>query len=162
MSISVGDNLPDAELLVVGENGPETVSISTKTKGRNVVIFGLPGAYTGICTSAHVPSFIRTRTAFGEKGVDEVICVSVNDPFVMDAWGKDTGALEGGITMLADSASAFTNAIGLVLDAPAVGLHNRSLRYAMYAEDGVVKACDVEENPGVCELSAGETLLEKI
>ena len=87
MTISTGTALPDASLLRMGENGPEAVSLSDTLKDRKVVIFGLPGAYTGVCTTAHVPSFIRTKDQFAAKGVDEIICVSVNDPFVMKAWG---------------------------------------------------------------------------
>jgi len=162
MAISVGDTLPDAELLMIGENGPETVSLGAKLKGRKVAIFGLPGAYTGTCTTAHMPSFIRTRAAFADKGVDEVICLTVNDPFVAQSWAAETGADKGDITVLADSSSAFTTAIGMNFDAPPVGFYGRSKRYAMYAEDGVVKAFNIDENPGTCELSAGESLLEAI
>jgi peroxiredoxin len=124
-----------------------------------VVLFGLPGAYTGTCTTAHVPSFIRTKADFEAKGVDAVICISVNDPFVMDAWGESTGATRAGIRMVGDAASAFTKAIGMDFTAPPVGLIDRSKRFALYAEDGVVKVLHVEDNPGVCETSAGEALL---
>ena len=162
MTISVGDTLPDANLLRMGAEGPEGVALSSLTKGRKVVIFGLPGAYTGTCTSAHVPSFMRTKGDFDAKGVDEIICVSVNDPFVMDAWGKSTGAADAGLTFLGDAASELTNAIGMTFDAPPAGLHARSKRYALYAEDGVVKVLHAEENPGVCETSGGEALLAAI
>jgi peroxiredoxin len=162
MTISVGDSLPDATLLRVGDDGPETVSMAEKLKGRKVVIFGLPGAYTGTCTSAHVPSFIRTKDDFDAKGVDEIICVSVNDPFVMASWAKDTGADAAGITMLGDASAEFTKAIGMNWTAEPVGFFDRSRRYALYAEDGVVKVLNVEEGPGVCEVSAGETLLKAI
>jgi peroxiredoxin len=162
MTISVGDSLPDATLLRVGDDGPETVSMAEKLKGRKVVIFGLPGAYTGTCTSAHVPSFIRTKDDFDAKGVDEIICVSVNDPFVMASWAKDTGADAAGLTMLGDASAEFTKAIGMNWTAEPVGFFDRSRRYALYAEDGVVKVLNVEEGPGVCEVSAGETLLKAI
>lgn len=162
MTISVGDTLPDATLLRMGAEGPEGVAMSSFTKGRKVVIFGLPGAYTGVCTSAHVPSFMRTLDQFAAKGVDEIICVSVNDPFVMAAWGASTGGAEAGITFLGDAASEFTKAVGLDFDAPPAGFHGRSKRYALYAEDGVVKVIHAEESPGVCETSGGEALLEAI
>ncbi|SLN64944.1 Putative peroxiredoxin [Pseudoruegeria aquimaris] len=162
MTISVGDKLPSAELYVMGEGGPEQVSLESKLAGRKVVIFGLPGAFTGTCSTAHVPSFIRTKDAFAEKGVDEIICISVNDPFVMKAWGESTGATEAGITFLGDSLAAFTKAIGMDFTAPPAGLVDRSRRYAMLVEDGVVKILNAEENPGVCETSAGETLLAQI
>ena len=162
MTISVGDTLPDAELLRIGENGPETVSMAAKLKGRKVVVFGLPGAFTGVCTTSHMPSFIRTRAAFADKGVDEVICFAVNDPFVTQEWAKVTGADTGDVTVLADAASAFTKAIGMEFTAPPVGFFDRSKRFAMYAEDGVVKVLHIDENPGECTLSAGESLLEAI
>ena len=160
MTISVGDTLPDAELYVLGESGPETVKMSSLTAGRKVVVFGLPGAYTGTCSSAHVPSFMRTKAQFDDKGVAEIICVSVNDPFVMSAWGDATGATEAGLTFLGDALSTFTKEIGMDFDAPPAGLVARSKRYAMIVENGVVTALNVEDNPGVCETSAGEALLE--
>ena len=159
MTISKGDKLPDATLLQLGENGPETVTLSDKTAGRKVVIFAVPGAYTPTCHSAHVPSFVRTKDQFADKGVDEIICISVNDPFVMRAWGKDTGASDAGITMLGDPESAFTKAIGMDFDAPPAGLVARSKRYAMLVEDGVVTVLNQEESPGTCEISGGEALL---
>ncbi|MEM7074301.1 MAG: peroxiredoxin [Pseudomonadota bacterium] len=162
MTISTGDTLPDATLLHVGESGPEEVKLSDKTRGRKVVIFALPGAYTGTCTNAHVPSFIRTRDAFASKGVDEIICIAVNDPFVMDSWAESTGAKGAGITMLADSASEFAKAAGLSFTAPPVGLYDRLKRCAMLVDNGTVTVLQIDENPGVCELSAGETLLAEI
>ncbi|MFZ0097409.1 MAG: peroxiredoxin [Gemmobacter sp.] len=162
MTISVGQSLPDANLLRMGEDGPETVALSSRLKGRKVVVFGLPGAYTGVCTTAHVPSFIRTKDKFAAKGVDEIICVSVNDPFVLKAWGESTGATAAGIAILGDSDAAFTKAIGLDFTAPPAGLINRSKRYALYAEDGVVKVIQVEDSPGQCTISGGEALLEAI
>ncbi|WP_104017493.1 peroxiredoxin [Roseovarius nitratireducens] len=159
MTISTGDKLPDADLLKLGEGGPETVSLSALTKGRKVVIFAVPGAYTPTCSSAHVPSFIRTKDGFDAKGVDEIICVSVNDPFVMQAWGDATGAAKAGITMLGDPQGAFTKAIGMDFDAPPAGLIGRSKRYAMAVEDGRVTVLHVEESPGTCEATAGESLL---
>ena len=162
MTISTGDTLPDATLLVMGADGPEGVQMADKLKGRKVVIFGLPGAYTGTCTTAHVPSFIRTKDAFAAKGVDEIICVAVNDPCVMQSWSDSTGAAEAGITMLGDAEASFTKAIGMNFSAPPVGFVDRSQRYAMLVEDGVVKVLNCEEGPGQCEISAGETLLGQI
>ncbi|ETD78166.1 peroxiredoxin [Rhodobacter capsulatus] len=159
MTLTVGEKLPAATLLKIGANGPEAVDLAALTAGRKVVIFAVPGAYTGVCTTAHVPSFIRTKPQFDAKGVDEILCVSVNDPFVMAAWGEATGATAAGITLLADAEAAFTKAIGMAFSAPPVGLIDRSARYAMLVEDGVVKVLNREESPGVCELSAGEGLL---
>ncbi|WP_170479530.1 peroxiredoxin [Ruegeria arenilitoris] len=160
--ISTGNVLPEATLIQMGSEGPEKVSVSDKTKGRKVVIFAVPGAFTGTCTTAHVPSFIRTKSQFDAKGVDEIICLSVNDPFVMNAWGESTGATEAGITMVSDAGSEFTKAIGMNFDAPPVGLIARSKRYAMLVDDGKVVALNLEESPGTCETSAGEGLLEVI
>lgn len=160
MTISVGDRLPEATLMQFGENGPEPVALGDKLKGRRVVVFAVPGAFTPTCDSAHVPSFIRTKAQFDAAGVDEIICVSVNDPFVMHAWGESTGANAAGITMLADPETAFTGAIGLAFDAPPAGLMGRSQRYAMLVEDGVVRHLNMEAGPGVCEATAGEGLLQ--
>lgn len=162
MTISTGATLPDATLLRMGADGPEEVQLSSLTKGRKVAIFGLPGAYTGTCTTAHVPSFMRTIGEFKAKGVDDVICIAVNDPFIMDAWGKSTGAAEAGIVMLGDAAAEFTKAIGMEFTAPPVGFYDRSKRYSMLVDDGVVTALNPEASPGECEISAGETLLAQI
>jgi peroxiredoxin len=162
MAISIGDKLPQATLLAMGAEGPEAIDLTTKTSGRKVVIFGLPGAYTGVCSTAHVPSFIRTKDALAAKGVDEVICVSVNDPFVMGAWGEATGASAAGIAMLGDAESTFTKALGLEFSAPPAGLIDRSQRYALVAEDGVVTVLQVEESAGECNISAGESVLDAL
>ena len=162
MTIKQGDTLPDATLLQMGEDGPQQVALGDKLKDRKVVIFGLPGAYTGTCSTAHVPSFMITHDDFKSKGVDEIICVAVNDPFVMKAWGDSTRATDSGITMLADAESNFTKAIGMNFSAPPVGFVDRSKRYSMLVENGEVKILNAESNPGECEISAGETLLEQM
>ncbi len=162
MTISQGDTLPDATLVQMGAEGPEQVQLADKVKGRKVVVFAVPGAFTPTCHSAHVPSFVRTKDQFDAKGVDEVICISCNDPFVMKAWGEATGATEAGITMLADASSEFTRAIGMDFDAAPAGLVGRSKRYAMLVEDGKVVLWQPEDNPGVCEVSGGEALLENM
>jgi cytochrome c peroxidase len=146
----------------MGSEGPQDVSLGDKMKGRKIVIFAVPGAYTGVCTTAHVPSFMRTKDALAAKGVDEILCVAVNDPFVMQAWGESTGATKAGLTMLSDAEGAFTQAIGMDFNAPPAGLINRSRRYAMLVDDGVVKVLHVEESPGTCEASGGESLLAVI
>ncbi len=154
--------LPDATLLMMDETGLQDVVLADRLRARRVVIFAVPGAFTPTCDSAHLPSFIRTAAAFRAKGVDEIICVSVNDPHVMRQWGRLSGATEAGIVMLADPAAEFTQAIGMAYSVPARGMLNRSRRYAMLVEDGVVKALNLEESPGVCEISAGEVLLERV
>ncbi|WP_324753133.1 peroxiredoxin [Roseovarius sp. Pro17] len=160
MSISTGDKLPSASFLQMGTDGPVSVDLASKTDGRKVVIFAVPGAFTGVCHNAHVPSFIRTKDQFTAKGVDEIICISVNDPFVTGAWGEVTGATAAGITMLGDPVSEFTKAMGMDFTNEDAGLIDRSKRYAMVVEDGTVTLLNEEENPGLCDVSAGEGLLD--
>ena len=162
MTISVGDRLPEATLHQMGENNPEAVSLGGKLKGRKVVIFGLPGAFTSTCTLAHVPSFIRTRAKFDAKGVDEIICISANDAYVMQAWGESTGSTAAGITNLGDPTSTFIKAIGMNYSVPASGFNDRSRRYAMYVVDGVVKVLHSGDTPGTCDVSGGENMLAAI
>jgi len=162
MTIKVGDKLPEATLQRMGANGPEDVSLSTFTKGKKVVIFSVPAAYSGTCTNAHVPSFMRTYDQFRAKGVSNVICISGNDAFVMDAWGKSTGAAAKGLVFLGDPSGAYARATGLNVTVPAIGFYDRIKRNAMYVEDGVVKVLNFEEKPGVCDMTGGETLLEQI
>lgn len=159
MTISVGDRLPEASFVVMTDKGPHQVSLGDKLKGRKVVVFAVPGAFSNTCDVAHVPSFIRTREALAAKGVEEILCIAVNDPFVMKAWGESTGATKAGITMLADSAGDYTRAIGMDFDAPVVGFHGRAIRHAMLVEGGEVKILLLEEGRGVCEATAGEALL---
>lgn len=159
MTIAEGDKLPDAQLLRIGAEGPETVALSDLTAGRKIVLFGVPGAFTPTCHSAHVPSFVRTAGDFTAKGVDEIVCVAVNDPFVMKAWGEASGAAEAGIAMLADAEGALVKAMGLDFTAPPVGLYGRAKRFALIADDGVVRTLSVEDNPGACDVSGGEALL---
>ena len=159
MTITTGDTLPEASFSRIGAEGPEQVALSDLTKGRKVVIFAVPGAFTPTCHSAHVPSFIRAKDDLAAKGVEEIICLSVNDPFVMKAWGEATGATDAGLTLLSDGTGAFTAEIGMNFDAPPVGLMGRSKRYAMLVDDGVVKLLHAEKSPGTCEISGGEALL---
>jgi peroxiredoxin len=159
--IAEGDTLPEATLLRIGANGPEQVSLHGLLKGRRVILFAVPGAYTPTCDSAHMPSFVRTADRFRDKGIDEIICVSVNDAHVMRYWGQSTGATAAGILLLADPEATFTSALGLVFSAPATGMLNRSRRYAMRVEDGVVTSFHLEK-PGVCEVSTGEAMLEEL
>ncbi len=162
MPFATGDRLPDVPLLRIGPDGPESVALGARLAGRKVVVFGLPGAFTSTCTMAHVPSFIRTKPGFDARGVDEIICIAVNDPFVMKAWGEATGAAAAGITMLADGASAFTRAVGMAFSVPALGFHDRCQRFALYAEDGVIRVLNIETARGSCDVSGGEALLAAI
>jgi len=162
MTITVGDSLPEAAFLVMTDDGPKEVSLSGLSARGPLVLFGLPGAYTPTCHSAHLPSFIRTRDRLAEAGVATVACVSVNDPFLMRHWGESTGALAAGIEMLADPEARFVTEIGLVFSAPTVGFINRSQRFSLLAEGGVVRQLNVEEPGAGCVISAGETLLDRL
>ena len=161
MPIKVGDRLPEATFKVKIENGIEDVTTSQLCAGRTVVIFAVPGAFTPTCHLKHVPNFLAHLEALGAKGVDEVVCVAVNDPFVMEAWGEATGAT-GRIRMLADGNATFTRAIGMDFDGSAIGLGTRSKRYAMLVRDGVVEILNVEDNPGEMEASAAEKILDAL
>ncbi|GIX12732.1 MAG: peroxiredoxin [Paracoccaceae bacterium] len=162
MTIKVGDRLPAAVFRRIGANGPEEVRSEALFGGRRVALFAVPGAFTPTCHNTHVPSFVQAARALSEKGVDEIVCISVNDPFVMKAWGEATGATEAGITMLADPEGAFTKAIGMDFSAPPAGLVGRSRRYSMLVEDGVVKILNVEETPGQAVCSLGTVLVDQI
>lgn len=162
VTIKKGDSLPSAKLLhQTGDNVSE-IDIAEFARGKRIVIFGLPGAYTGICSSAHLPSFIRTAAGFRDKGVDAIACVSVNDVRVMNYWGKDSGAEDAGIMMLADWDSELAKSLGLNFSVPALGFKDRMTRCSMLVEDGVITELQFEEDNGVCNLTAGETLLEMV
>ena len=161
MTIDVGQKLPAGQLTRMGAAGVEAVDLASLTRGRKLVIFAVPGAYTPTCHTAHVPSFIRSMDALKAKGVDEVICLAANDPFVMAAWGEVTGATAAGITMLSDADGSFAEAIGMRKDAPAAGLYARSKRYAMAVEDGTVTVWHPETGKG-CEISGGEHMAEAL
>lgn len=159
MAIEVGGRLPEGRLLRMGEQGPEAVETRDVFAGRKVILFGLPGAFTGTCTTAHLPSFMRTKAAFGARGVDEIVCVAGNDPWVMQAWGESTGAAAAGITLLGDPSGDFIEALGVLFDAPQAGFHRRARRFAALVEDGTVRVWHEEAGPGLCEATAGEAML---
>lgn len=161
MSISEGSRLPDANLVRIGANGPEIVDLADYIKGRKIIIFGLPGAFTSTCSAIHLPSFMATAEEFEEKGVDEIICVAVNDPFVMKAWSDATGAGAAGISMFGDPDASFTKAIGMNFTVPPIGFFDRSNRYAAIVEDGVVTHVNIDE-PNTCDISTGARLLERL
>ncbi|MBP1806063.1 peroxiredoxin [Rubellimicrobium aerolatum] len=159
MAIEVGGRLPEGTLMRMGPGGPEKVDSRQLFAGRRVVLFGVPGAFTGLCSTAHVPSYIRAMAGLTARGVDEIVGVSVNDPFVMQAWGEATGATMAGITLLADPSGDWIAAMGQAFDAPVVGLHRRAKRFSALIEDGVVKIWNEEAAPGTCEATAGEAML---
>ena len=160
--IKAGDRLPGATLRRMGEAGPEEIDLGARIAGKRVVLIGMPGAFTTTCSRQHLPSFIRTADQFREKGIDEIICVTVNDVFVVAEWARQTGADEAGITMLADWDGSFAKAMGLDFTAPPVGFLDRMQRFAMIVNDGEVEALNMETERGVCDMTAGETLLEAV
>jgi cytochrome c peroxidase len=159
--MDVGATLPAGTLLRMGPSGPEPVPTAPLFKGRRVVLFGLPGAFTGTCTTAHLPSFVRVRDRLAEKGVDEVICVAANDPWVMQAWGEATGAAPA-VTLLGDPAGDWIEALGVSFSAPQVGFLRRARRFSALVEDGVVRLWHEEAGPGLCEATAGEAMLAAV
>jgi peroxiredoxin len=162
--LKVGDRLPAGslqEFIEVEGNGcslgPNSFDVHTSTAGKTLAVFGLPGAYTPTCSAKHVPGYLQRAAELKAAGVDEIWCISVNDAFVMGAWGRDQGAA-GKVRMMADGSAEFTRATGLTLDLTARGMGLRSQRYSMLVVDGVVKALNVE-GPGKFEVSDADTLL---
>jgi peroxiredoxin len=145
MAIQSGDAVPHGTFKQLTTEGIVDVSTEALLKGKKVALFGLPGAYTPVCSASHLPGYVDNAAKLRAAGFDTIACISVNDPFVMDAWGKSHGAEEN-VLMLADADGEFTRAIGLELDLPAFGLVGRSERYSMVVEDGVVTKLDVEKS----------------
>ena len=167
MTIKIGDRLPEgtlSEFIEVESEGcslgPNTFKVSDLTKGKKIAVFGLPGAYTPTCSAKHVPGYIALADQLKAKGVDEIWCISVNDAFVMGAWGRDQKAT-GIVRMMADGSAEFTKALGLEFDLTARGMGVRSQRYSMLVEDGVVKQLNIEQ-PGKFEVSNAETMLAQL
>lgn len=156
MAISIGDRIPNVVMNEMTSDGPGELSSEKLFSGKKVVLFALPGAFTPTCSASHLPGFVASADKIKAKGVDDIVCLSVNDAWVMDAWGKAQNAEE--IHMVADGSANFTQAVGLVLDRTQAGMGIRSQRYAMVVEDGVVTALNVEE-PGKFEKSSAETML---
>jgi|TARA_B110001454_G_scaffold214380_1_gene234074 peroxiredoxin (alkyl hydroperoxide reductase subunit C) len=161
MKIRVKDEIPNCEVFQLIEGHPVKKDIFEIIKGKKVVLFGLPGAYTSVCSAKHLPGYINNADQFKAKGVDNIICISVNDPFVMDAWGKNN-CVGNKIIMLADPFVSFTKAIGADIDKSARGLGIRSNRYTMLIEDNKVILIQEELDTGVCEISAAESFLQLI
>ena len=160
MTIQVGDTLPSINLTTMTAEGPKPVSMTELSAGKKVVLFAVPGAFTPTCSVQHLPGFLEKNNDLKEKGVDIIACVSVNDPFVMSAWGADRQVGED-VLMLSDGNGEFTAAIGLEMDGSGFGLGTRSQRYAMVIDDGVVSALNVESGPGL-DVSSAETVLAQL
>jgi peroxiredoxin (alkyl hydroperoxide reductase subunit C) len=160
MTIKVGDSLPEMKLMTAGPDGPKEESTASLFGGKKVVLFATPGAFTPTCSAKHLPGFVQQADSFKAKGVDTIICLSVNDPFVMGAWGKDQ-AVDGKVVMLADGSGNFTRAMGLELDLTARGLGMRSQRFALVAENGKVTHLAIEA-PGDFDVSRAEAVLASL
>ena len=160
MTVKIGDRIPSATLHQMTEDGIAELSTDELFKGKRVALFGLPGAFTRTCSAQHLPGFVANADAFKAKGVDVIACVSVNDAYVMNAWGKDRNVGDK-VMMIADGAAAFTRALGLEVDLSERGFGVRSRRYSMLVDDGVVTALHLEEATGL-NVSGAETLLDDL
>ena len=160
MTINVGDRIPSATLIKMTENGPQPVSTDELFGGRTVALFSVPGAFTPTCSAKHLPGFIEHADDIRARGIDEIVCVSVNDAFVMGAWGKQAQS-EGKVTMLADGNGDFVKALGLTMDASKFGMGTRGQRFSMLVRDGKVEQLNVEE-PGAFKVSSAEHMLQQL
>ncbi len=160
MTIAVGDKLPQVEFSTMTGDGQQKVSTDVIFAGRKVVLFGVPGAFTPTCSKNHLPGFLANIDTIKAKGVDTIACVAVNDIHVVNAWAKHAG-VDGKIVMLADGNGDFTRAVGLNINLQAAGMGERSMRYSMIVDNGVVKKLNVEDKSGV-NVSGAETILEQL
>lgn len=156
MAIQQGDKIPSCTLKVMGEKGPEDLSTDAIFKGKKVVMFAVPGAFTPGCSMTHLPGFVVNADKIKAKGVDSIVCLSVNDAFVMGAWGNDQNASE--LIMLADGNGELTNALGLELDGSGFGLGTRSQRYSMIVDDGTITTLNVEPGAGI-DVSSADNIM---
>lgn len=159
MTIQAGDKIPSVDLAIMTDDGPDTVSTDVVFSGKKVAIFGVPGAFTPTCSAKHLPGFVENADALKAKGVDTIACLSVNDAFVMGAWGKDQNVGDK-VMMLADGSAAFTKAADLVLDLTERGLGVRCQRFAMIVDNGVVSSIHIDE--GTFEKTSAETMLGEL
>lgn len=158
MAIKVGDRLPNATFFIMGADGPKSLTTDEIFKGKKVVLFAVPGAFTPTCHKNHLPSYVQNLAALKTKGVDTIALVAVNDVFVLDAWKKAANA--EGIEFLSDGNAEFAKMLGLDLDATGRGLGIRSQRYAMLVEDGLVKVLNIEDAPSKADVSTAESLMK--
>ena len=159
MTIKVGDRIPATGFAKMTENGPEGVDSAEYFKGRRVALFSVPGAFTPTCSAKHLPGFVEKAAELKAKGIDEIACTAVNDPFVMKAWGAQNGSAD--VTMLADGNGDFVKALGLVMDGSGFGLGQRGQRFSMIVNDGTVEQLNVEA-PGEFKVSAADYMLEQL
>lgn len=161
MTIEPGAPLPNATLKQMTPDGIKDIELSTLMANRKIILFGLPGAYTPVCSTSHLPGYVEQAETLKAQGTAEIACISVNDPFVMSAWGSQHG-VEGKVLMLCDPEAAFTRSIGMELDLAHIGLGERSQRYSMVVEDGVVREINVEKSIFDHGSSAASSLLAKV
>ena len=159
MAIKVGDSIPQATMKIMGDKGPQDITTDDIFSGKKVVLFAVPGAFTPTCSAAHLPGFVANADKIKGQGVDTLVCLSVNDAFVMDAWGKAQNA--GEIMMVADGNGDFTRAMGVELDGAGFGLGTRSVRYSLVAENGKVTVLNLEQG-GAFEVSSAEAILKAL
>ena len=159
MTIQVGDRLPDVPLAIAGADGPKPTTSGEYFAGKRVALFAVPGAFTPTCSARHLPSYVEKAGELKGQGVDEIACISVNDPFVMSAWGQRDGSED--ITMIADGNGAFADATGLAFDGSQFGMGKRSQRYSMLVNDGVVEQLNLEQ-PGEYRASSAEYMLDQL
>ena len=159
MTIQVGDRLPDVPLTIASPDGPKPTTSSEFFNGKRVALFAVPGAFTPTCSARHLPSYVEKADELKGKGVDEIACISVNDPFVMTAWGQRDGSKD--ITMLADGNGQFADAVGLTMDGSKFGMGKRSQRYSMIVDDGIVEQLNVE-TPGEYRASSAENMIDQL
>lgn len=159
MTIAIGDKLPDVKVVKAGENGPEPVQTADYFKGKRVALFSVPGAFTPTCSAKHLPGYVEKAAELKAKGVDEIVCTSVNDAFVLGAWNKADGSSD--VTMLGDGNGDFAKAVGLTMDGSGFGLGQRGQRFSMLVNDGVVEQLNVEA-PGEFRVSAADHLLTQL
>jgi peroxiredoxin len=160
MPVAQGDKVPDVEVQTMGTEGPQTLHTGEVLGTGKIALFAVPGAFTPGCSRIHLPGYVQGADDLLAKGVDRIVCISVNDAWVMDAWAKDQ-AVGDKILMLADGSAAFTKAMGLEMDRTSVGMGVRSQRYSALIEDGVITRLDVESQPGV-DVSSCEAMLERV
>lgn len=161
MTIKQGDKIPAITVKRLGPNGMEDFAIADHIAGKKVIVFGLPGAFTPPCSEKHLPGYIQNAATIRQAGVAEILCVAVNDPFVMKHWGEVLGVRDQ-IIMIPDGNAAFTKAIGMDFDGSGLGLSTRSRRYSMIVENGIVKELQVEDKPSDVEFSSAEACLLKL
>ena len=159
MTIQTGDRIPDAQLTIATADGPQALSSTEFFAGKKVALFAVPGAFTPTCSARHLPSYVEKAGELKAKGVDEIACISVNDPFVMSAWNERDGSSD--ITMIADGNGEFTEALGLSFDGSKFGMGKRSQRYSMVVNDGIVEQVNVEA-PGDYRVSGAEAMIEQL